>query len=270
MIKNDFNGKAVLVTGGTKGLGLAIGLAFGRLGALVYLTNKWDSADEAQIVRQFSEAGAPLEPMIVQADAAEAEDTREVVDLIRQRHDRVEVFVSNVSFAQVTRGIEEYRKRALFTSLGYSAWPLVGYLQEIKRALGTYPRYVLGTSCDGPETYYPGYDYVAASKTVMEVLCRYIATELLDQDTRINILRSRPVSTESLRATFGEEFEPFLKKYHGDDYFILAEEVADATVALCSGLMDAVSGQVLLLDRGVAFSDNLMRLFEERCEKGLG
>ena len=82
MIRNDFNGKAVLVTGGTKGLGLAIGLAFGRLSAHVYLTNKWGSVDEAQILRQFSEAGAPLEPMIVQADAAEAEDTREVVDLI--------------------------------------------------------------------------------------------------------------------------------------------------------------------------------------------
>jgi enoyl-[acyl-carrier-protein] reductase (NADH) len=104
----------------------------------------------------------------------------------------------------------------------------------------------------------------------MEVFCRYIATELLDEDVRINILRSRPVSTESLVATFGEEFEPFLKKYHGDDYFILAEEVGDAVLALCSGLMDSVSGQVLLLDRGVAFSDNLMRLFEERRENGLG
>jgi NAD(P)-dependent dehydrogenase (short-subunit alcohol dehydrogenase family) len=269
VIRNDFNGKAVLVTGGTKGLGLATGLAFGRLGARVYLTSKWESADEAHILRHFSEAGAPLEPMIVQADAAQPEDTGEVVDLLRQDHDRVEVFISNVSFAQVIRGVEEYRKRALFTSLGYSAWPLVGYLQEIKRAFGTYPRYVVGSSCDGPDTYYPGYDYVGVSKTVMEVFCRYIATELLDEDVRINILRSRPVSTESLIATFGEDFEPFLKKYYGHDYFILADEVADATVALCSGLMDAVSGQVLLLDRGVAFSDNLMRLFEERREKGL-
>ena len=228
MIRNDFDNKAVLVTGGTKGLGLAIGLAFGRQGAHVYLTNKWGSADEGEIVRKFSDAGAPLEPTIVDADAAEDADTRRLADQIKENHDRVEAFISNVSFSQVGQDIKGYKKRALFTSLSYSAWPLVGYLQHIKKTFGSYPRYVLGTSCDGPDTYYPGYDFVAVSKTVMEVLCRYVATELLDEDVCINILRSRPVSTDSLAATFGEEFEPFLRKYYGNDYFILAEEVADA------------------------------------------
>ena len=82
MIRNDFDNKAVLVTGGTKGLGLAIGLAFGRQGAHVYLTNKWGSADEGEIVRKFSDAGAPLEPTIVDADAAEDADTRRLADQI--------------------------------------------------------------------------------------------------------------------------------------------------------------------------------------------
>ena len=269
MLRNDFTNKAVLVTGGTKGLGLAIGLAFGRQGAHVYLTHKWGSADEGAILRGFEEAGAPLPPVLVDADAGSDEDTLQVLERIRGEHDGLEVFISNVSFAQVARGVERYKKRDLFTSLGYSAWPMIGYLQQAKKTFGRYPRYVLGTSCDGPDNYYPGYDFVAASKTVMEVCCRYIATELLDEDVRINILRSRPVSTESLVATFGEDFEPFLKKHWSDDYFIEAGEVADAVLALCSGLMDAVSGQVILLDRGVAFSDNLMRLFEHRSENGL-
>ncbi|MFC1574613.1 SDR family oxidoreductase [Gemmatimonadota bacterium] len=269
MIKNDLNGKAVLVTGGTEGLGLAIGLAFGCRGAHVYLTNLWGSADEAQILQQFSEAGAPREPTIVDADAAEDEDIRCVVDLMRQDHESVEAFISNVSLAPMTQGIKEYRKGALFTNLGHSAWPLVDYLQHIKKTLGSYPRYVVSTSCHGPDIHYQGFDFAAVSQTVMEVLCRYIATELLDEDFRINILRSWPVLTESLVATCGEEFEALLKKHYRDDYFVLPEEVADAVLALCSGLMDGVSGQVILLDRGVAFPDNLMRLFEHRRENGL-
>ena len=268
MLRNDFTDKAVLVTGGTKGLGLAIGLAFGREGAHVYLTHKWGSADEDEIFQKFKEAGAQIRPTIVDADAAEDEDTRKLLDLIHGDHDHLEVFVNNVAFAQVASGVD-YKKRTLFTSLGYSAWPLVCYLQHSKKIFGRFPRYVLGTSSDGPDSYYPGYDFVAVSKTVMEVCCRYIATELLDEDVCINILRSRPVPTESLEATFGEEFEPFLRKYYGDDFLIEAEEVADAALALCSGLMDAVSGQVIMLDRGVAFCDNLMRLFEHRREYGL-
>lgn len=269
MIPNDYNDKAVLITGGTKGLGLAIGQAFGAQGARVYLTNKWGSADEEGIRQAFDGAGAARAPVILEADAAEDEDTLKVMERIKADHDAVEVFISNVSFAQVANGVDRYKKRGLLTSLGYSAWPLVGYLQQINKVFGRLPRYTVGTSCDGADIYYPGYDFVAASKAVMETLCRYLATHMLGQDARVNILRSRPVATESLVATFGEAFEPFLKKYYSDDYFIEASEVADATLALCSGLMDAVSGQVILLDRGVAFCDNLMRLFEHRAEYGL-
>lgn len=135
---------------------------------------------------------------------------------------------------------------------------------------GRYPAYTLGTSCDGPEIFYPGYDYVAVSKSVMETFCRYMGKHLYEEEgARINILRSRPVSTDSLASTFGDEYEPFLRKWHSDDYFIELDAVGDAALALCSGLMDGMTGQVVLLDKGVAFSDNLMRLFDQRDEYNL-
>ena len=44
---------------------------------------------------------------------------------------------------------------------------------------------------------------------------------------------------------------------------------AAAALGLCSGLMDGVKGQVLLLDRGFGFADNVVRLFSEREQRGL-
>ncbi len=268
MIPNDFTDKAVLVTGGTKGIGLATGLAFGRLGARVHLTHKWGYVDEDDVRARFAEAGAP-EPAIHEADAADKGDTRALVEAIHVQHERLEVFVSNVAFAQVTGALEDYKKRSLLTSIGYTAWPFVGYLQQIKETFGVFPRYAVGLSSDGVESYYPGYDFVAVSKKIMEVLCRYINEHLWEEDIRLNVVRSRPVATDSLDATFGPDFAPFLRKYGGERYLIQPKEVADAVVALCSGLMDAVSGQELLLDRGVCFENNLMRLFEKRQEFGL-
>lgn len=270
MIKlpNDYKDKAVLVTGGTKGLGLAAGLSFASEGAHVYLTHKWGSADEEAIAKAFIDRGG-RPPTILEADAAVQEDGVALMETIKKDHERLEVLISNVSFAQVIKSMGDYRKRSFFTSLEYSAWPFVDYMQQAKKTLGTYPRYVLATSCDGPDTYYPGYDFVAACKGVMETFCRYLSTHTFDEDVRVNILRSRPVSTESLVATFGEEFEPFLKKYYNDDYFIELDAVGDALLALCSGWMDSVSGQVILLDKGVGFCDNLMRLFEDRENYGL-
>ena len=82
-------------------------------------------------------------------------------------------------------------------------------------------------------------------------------------------MRSCNVRTLSLRNTFGSEFEQFARRFVRDDHYIEAEEAADVVLALCSGWLDGVSGQVLTVDRGTTFYDNFMRLFNEREQLAL-
>lgn len=260
---NDLSGKAVLITGATMGIGLATGLAFARQGAATWLTCKFGTADEDEIFKLFREAGA-VAPRIVESDVGNEEETRELLTRMRAEHERVEAFISNVSVALVTRKLEDYDERALYRSIHYSAWPLYSVTRDIKELFGAYPRYVVGLSSGGPDHFYNGYDFVAASKSVMETLCRYMNYRLASEDIRINVVRSRLVPTESLRATFGEDFESFVESFKLEGQFISCEEVANAILGLCSGLMDGVSGQVIMVDRGTTFSDTLMRLYEER------
>ena len=152
---NDLSGKAVLVTGGTKGIGLGIGLAFGRLGAVCTLTHKWGSADEDEIRAKFREVGAP-EPQIMEADAGAAEDTVELLKAIREKHERIEVFVSNVSFAQVVKGLGDYKKRSLLRSIEYTSWPTFEYALKTKEVFGSFPRYIIGMSSVGPDAFTAG------------------------------------------------------------------------------------------------------------------
>ena len=268
MSLNDYKDKAVVITGGTAGIGLATGLAFGRVGAHVFLTHRWGSADEGELRAKFEAAGAPA-PTIVEADVSQDEDTQALLEKVAANHDGVEVMIANVSFAHVSKEHTDLSRKALSRSLTYSAWPFVGYLQQIKQKFGRYPRYAVGMSSRGPEYFLPGYDFVAASKAVMETFCKYLTADLIDEDIRINVVRANPVETASLEATFGPEFSPFCRKYYGDGFFVSPEEVADATLALCSGLMDGVKGQILLLDRGYGFNDNIVRLFSERERLGL-
>lgn len=245
------------------GIGLATGLAFARQGCRVTLTHKWGSADEDAVRARFAAEHLPA-PDIVAADVASDEDTGALLAHLRERHGAVEVFVSNVSMALVVKNIDEYAKRSLFTSLEYSAWPFVEYTRRIRDVFGRYPRYVIGLSSGGPDQYFANYDFVAASKAVMEVMCRYLNYRLFDEDVRLNVVRAWAVRTESLRTTFGREFEDFLDRANMTRDLIEPEEVADAILALCSGLLDGVSGQVLMVDRGGTFRGDLMRLYNER------
>jgi NAD(P)-dependent dehydrogenase (short-subunit alcohol dehydrogenase family) len=260
---NDLRGKAVLVTGGTMGIGLATGLAFARQGAVAWLTHRWGSADEDAVRKQFADEGLAA-PHIVQADVANAEDTAMLLDQIKAKHEHVEAYIANVSFGLVVEKLADYQLRSLARSIEYSAWPMFQYADDIRAAFGRWPRYVIGLSSGGPDHYYKNYDFIAASKAVMETLCRYMSYRLYDEDIRINVVRSRLVRTESLRATFGRDFEQFAERYNMERQFIPEEEVANAILALCSGLMDGVKGQTLMVDRGTTFFDNLMRLYNER------
>jgi NAD(P)-dependent dehydrogenase (short-subunit alcohol dehydrogenase family) len=259
---HDYRGKVVLITGGTRGIGLATGLAYGRLGAHVVLTHKWGSADEDEIKSAFTQAGAP-EPMIAEADAGSPEDTQSLVETIREKYGRLDVFVSNVAFAQIVKNMDDYQKRALLRSIDYSVWPMVEYTKQIHAVFGAYPRYVIGLSSIGPDKYTANYDFVASSKSVMETLCRYLAFRLGPEGVRVNVVRAALVRTESLEATMGPECVPFIERFD-KTMFVTVEEVANTILALTSGLMDAMNGQVVSVDHGAPFYDNIMRLYGER------
>src|SRR5262249_49181573 len=196
---------AVLITGGTMGIGLATALAFARQGALCTLTYKWGTANRDEVLEKFRLEDLPA-PRIIEADVSRGEDTDALLQDLRSRHDRIEAFISNVSVGLVVQDLADYDMRSLFRSIEYSAWPMFEYPRKIKQVFGRYPRYIVGLSSGGPDHFYKNYDFVAASKAVMETLCRYLNYRLFDEDVRINVVLSRLVRTESLPATFGRSF----------------------------------------------------------------
>jgi NAD(P)-dependent dehydrogenase (short-subunit alcohol dehydrogenase family) len=263
-----YDGRVVLVTGGTRGIGLATALAFGREGASAVLTYRWGSADEDEVRARFAAAEAP-EPLIVQADVANGDDTQQLFATIRERRGRVDAFVSNASAAVTVKGLEDLTERGFMKSIRATAWPTVDYVLAAKKHLGRYPRYVVVMSSDGPDRFTPAYDFVASGKAAAESLARYLAYRLRRDDVRVNVLRSRAIKTESFADTFGGDFYGFLRRFVPEGWFVTAEEVADATLGLCSGMFDAMTGQVLMVDRGNTFADGISLLYERREALGL-
>lgn len=250
-MKQPLKDKAVLITGGTMGIGLATGLAFGREGARCTLTYRWGSADEDEVRAKFAAAGAP-EPLIFQADVANEADTRSLLAAMHERHPGVDIFVSNVAAAAPIRKFEDYRKRSLDWSIAASVWPMFDYLHRLRETFGAHPRYVVGLSSAGAEHFGPNYDFVAGCKSLLETLARYTAHRL--PGVNVNIVRGGVVLTESLRALVGPDFESFVEERGLRRMLMEPGEIAGVVLALCSGLLDGVNGQVLTVDRGLGFS----------------
>ncbi len=221
------------------------------------------SADEDQVRQRFADISAPA-PLIVQADVALKEDTEALIYDLKERFDTIDVFIDNVAGAVIVRELEDLTERALLNTMRYTVWPLVEYLFAIHRIFGSYPRHVVVMSSTGPDHFSINYDLVATAKAALETLSRYLTQRLIDEDVRINVLRTLGIRTDAFDAAFGPGFGDFMARYGDEHKLANAEDVARAALALCSGLLDGMRGQTLMVDRGIVFSDNIMRLYADR------
>lgn len=264
---NHLPDMTVLVTGGTKGIGRATVECFVMAGAKVYGTYFWgDNLDELE--QHFS--SFTNKPTFIRSDTSDEEAAERLIDVIAMERGRIDVVIVNAAFAP--RFSESYRFRQLIDSIEHNGWPLVTYLDGIRRRLGRYPRYVVAITSEGHrECHIPGYDYVAASKAVLEVLARYIGAR---HDIIINCISPGVVDTQAFEMVFGEKAQSFIRTFH-PDFVVDPEEVGKVAVALCSGLMDAVRGQVIRVDNGGLFTDNFTKWIElidahfvDKCNEG--
>jgi NAD(P)-dependent dehydrogenase (short-subunit alcohol dehydrogenase family) len=250
VITVDMSGSAVVVTGGTRGLGKAIGLEFARAGASVTLTHRWGSADEAALRDEFRRSGLG-DPHIVESDASDPDATRALMQDVRRRTARLAAVISNVAFTKNVRGLEDLKRGSLELSLRYSTWPIVDLLAAARESFGAYPRYAIAVSTDGGVVCHPGYDMAGIAKAALEALCRYLALRLRSEGVRVNAIRAGFVDTASSRAMFGDAVMEMTVPYR-EDLMIDPRAVGRACVALCSGLMDSVSGQVIGVDEAAS------------------
>lgn len=267
MIPLDLSGKSALITGGTKGIGLAIALRFGEAGARTYITYKWGSEDYTPLFSAFEKKKAP-QPVLVEADVSLGEDTVKLLTRIKKNEKKIDFFISNAGIAQRTMDLNEYKKRSLIKTIEYSTWPLIEYTQKIKEIFGSFPKHIVGISSSGPDNFFQGYDFVAASKAMLEVFAKYLSAHLFKEGSRVNVIRFGPVETESFNLIFRKDFFEYIKDQGVPEEMIMTpEDCGKAVVAVCSGLLDALNGQIITVDKGMNFNDNTMMRFLSSTKK---
>lgn len=262
------NKRVVLITGGTKGIGKEIAFKFAEHGDQVVITYGWGSIEDDDFLNEFKERGLPA-PYLKQADVINGEDTADLMQEIKTRFGSVDIFISNVSFANLVKGIDDYSEASLLKSIEYSCWPMIEYTRQMKAILGKYPKYVLGLSSHGPDRFYVNYDFAAATKTLNEVLIKYLSYHFFEEEVIFNILRTRPVITDSLLMTVGKEWKDFIEKYDIPGTHVALEEVAKVVYMMTSGLMDGIRGQTINADKGYNFIEGYSYMYKKREEFGI-
>ncbi|MEQ0565507.1 SDR family oxidoreductase [Amycolatopsis sp. NEAU-NG30] len=175
--------RIVLVTGGARGLGREISLAFAREGAHV-IVNYFHARDEAPKLLEELRALGPAE--LLRASVADRAQVDAMFDTVAERHGRLDVLVNNAaSGALLPLGEldESHWQRALDTNLRGSLWcarraaPLLA---------GRPGAAIVNLSSLGSSLVISDYATVGTSKAAVEALTRYLAVEFAADGIRVN------------------------------------------------------------------------------------
>jgi enoyl-[acyl-carrier protein] reductase III len=237
----SLEGSSVLVTGGTRGIGLAIALRLVRDGAaravLGYMRNDAAAASAADAIRA---AGA--EPVLVRGEVSKPAVIEELAS-----HGPYRVVVHNAATGVIRSALETEDKHWDWT-LNANARALLSLARATAPAM-TDGSSIVAVSSLGSQRVLENYVLVGTSKAALESVVRYLGVELSPK-IRVNAVSGGVVETGAL-----EHFpnkEEMLRSVERTPAGRLVEpdDIAGAVSFLCSPDAAMIRGQTLVVDGG--------------------
>jgi len=240
--------KIVLVTGGARGIGKAISLAFASEGSHIAFSDKelGSAADEtSELIRAKG-----VRVLALQSDVRDFASTQTAVDEVKKEFQRIDVLVNNAGITRdnlLMRMTEEDWDLVLDTNLKgtfnycravskYMISQREGKIINISSVVG-----IIGN---------PGQVNYSASKAGMIGLTKTLAKELASRNIQVNAVAPGFVETSMTEKLTPQQREALLTMIPMKRT-AQPEEIAGVVVFLASPAARYITGQVLCVDGGL-------------------
>ena len=241
--RQALKGRVAIVTGASRGIGLAIAQALAAAGAEVVLTSRTSAAADAAATRVGTSA------IGVEAHAADEDAARRCVDLALDRFGRLDVLVNNAGTNPAAGPLIDLDHPRFAKTVDVNVWAPVLWTGIAWHAwMREHGGVVVKTSSIGGWLAGENLGAYNASKAALNHLTRELALELAPQ-VRVNGV-APGVTRTKLAAALWEGRERNIEAITPLRRIGEPEDIADAVVFLASDAASWITGHTLAVDGG--------------------
>jgi enoyl-[acyl-carrier protein] reductase III len=242
-------GRVALVTGGTRGIGLAIAARLCAAGVRVHLAYSRSDADAAAAAERLS--GLKGQAVLVRRDVTAAGALSGLVTGIAAADGGLDILVhSAASWHPMSLTAGDWA--GLSADLTAAVRPLADAAPALPAAMAGRPGRVVAVSSAGARFVVPGgYASLGIAKAALEAAVRYLAVELAPHDIAVNAVSTAKVDK-------GEPSDPqhamvaALAARTPGGRLTAPPDIADLVALLCADAAAWVRGQVVTADGGLS------------------
>ncbi|MBM3944667.1 MAG: enoyl-ACP reductase [SAR202 cluster bacterium] len=191
---------------------------------------------------------------LLECDVSQDASVEAAFATLKDKLGRLDIVVHSIAFANredlggrfVNTPREGFR-----LALDVSAYSLIAVARHAAPLMAPVGGSIITMTFQAAERVFPGYNVMGTAKAALENEVRQLASDLGQENVRVNAISAGPVDTLSSRVISGYSV---MKGAHSDRApmrrNITVEEVAKTALYLCSDLSSGVTGEVIHVDTG--------------------
>jgi enoyl-[acyl-carrier protein] reductase III len=244
---------AVLITGGTRGIGRALALHLAAEGRTVLLSYRTDerAADEAlAAVHLLGGRG-----VAIKADLREPGGAAQLAKRVASEVDRLDAVVANAA-ASAFKPLAQIKAHHIDKTMTLTLTSFLELSSTLTPQLANGGRILAVSGWDSFRVL-PGHGLLGAAKAALETLVRYLAVELAAEGITAIGVTPGPVDTDSFRYYGGEKFDSYTAEWGQRTplgSIATPEELAPILAFLLQKDARWFNGQTLVADGGLSLT----------------
>jgi enoyl-[acyl-carrier protein] reductase III len=250
----EFNEKTILITGGTKGLGLATARAFATRGARkLLLTYRSDLVSASAARESILALGSDC--VVIPADLSEEGASETLFTEVVKHTSQLDVYVHNAA-ATAFKNLLELKSHQIDKTLNITFKSFILNVQKIVPLMKEGGAIVTVSGMDTLRAV-PKHGLLGAAKSSLETLTAYFAHELAPRKIRVNGVNPGFFETEGTRKYLGPAFDTVQRTLTASSPLQRTptlQEFANVILFLSSAQASWVVGQTWVVDGGFDFS----------------